>query len=188
MMNDDLNKALETLRAGGVILYPTDTVWGLGCDATNEKAVERIYAIKKRPDRKSMLILMENPALLERYVEEVPDIAWDLIEITSTPLTIVYEKGKNLAPNLLPEDGSVGVRFTKEPFTRELIGRFRKPVVSTSANISGQPAPLRFGDIAEEIVNSADYVVRYRQQDDAPATPSSIIKLGSGGKVEIIRP
>ncbi len=187
-MDDDLKNALEVLRQGGVILYPTDTIWGLGCDATNEQAVGRIYAIKKRPDTKSMLVLMENPALLERYVDDVPEIAWDLIEITTTPLTIIYEKAKNLAVNLLAEDGTVGIRFTRESFSRELISRFRRPVVSTSANISGQHAPASFRDIPEEIRNSVDYIVKYKQDDTTPRQPSSIIKLGSGGKVEIIRP
>jgi L-threonylcarbamoyladenylate synthase len=187
-MDEDLKTALDVLKKGGVILYPTDTIWGLGCDATNDQAVARIYSIKKRSDAKSMLVLMENPALLERYVEDVPEIAWDLIEITTTPLTIIYEKAKNLAVNLLAEDGSIGIRFTKESFTRELISRFRRPVVSTSANISGRQSPASFRDIPEEIRNSVDYIVKYRQDDTTPGQPSSIIRLGSGGKVEIIRP
>ncbi len=188
MNEQDLSAALETLRKGGVILYPTDTVWGIGCDATNAEAVERIYAIKRRPDHKSMLVLMENPALLDRYVEEIPEVAWDLIDITSTPLTIIYDKARNLPANLVGEDGSIGIRFTKEAFSAELIRRFRKPLVSTSANISGQPAPSLFSGIAEEILQAVDYVVEYRRDETTPVKPSSIIRLGSNGRIEILRP
>ncbi|HOI49915.1 MAG TPA: L-threonylcarbamoyladenylate synthase [Prolixibacteraceae bacterium] len=186
-MNEDLKNALDVLKRGGVILYPTDTIWGLGCDATNEAAVQRIYSIKQREDSKSMLVLMENPALLERYVNEVPDIAWDLIEVASTPLTVIYPNAKNLAKNLLAEDGSIGIRFTREEFSAELLRRFRRPLVSTSANISGQPFPATFYDISEEIKESVDYIVRFRQEETTPAQPSSIIKLGAGGQIEIIR-
>ena len=134
-----------------------------------------------------MLVLMENPALLERYVNEVPDIAWDLIEVASTPLTVIYPNAKNLAKNLLAEDGSIGIRFTREEFSAELLRRFRRPLVSTSANISGQPFPATFYDISEEIKESVDYIVRFRQEETTPAQPSSIIKLGAGGQIEIIR-
>ena len=137
-MHDDLKKAVEVLKSGGIILYPTDTIWGIGCDATNENAVKRIYEIKKREDSKSMLVLMENPALLDRYVEEVPEVAWDLVEISTTPLTVIYPGAKNLAKNLIAEDGSIGIRFTKEKFTSQLLQRLRKPLVSTSANVSGE--------------------------------------------------
>ncbi|MBP7505361.1 MAG: threonylcarbamoyl-AMP synthase [Prolixibacteraceae bacterium] len=188
-MNErDLAAALETLRRGGVILYPTDTVWGLGCDATNEKAVERIFTIKKRPDHKSMLVLMENPALLDRYVEEVPEVAWDLIEITTTPLTIIYDRARNLAPNLVGEDGSIGIRFTREAFSAELIRRFRKPLVSTSANLSGEKTPAIFSEIADTIKQAVDYVVEFRRDDPTIAKPSSILKLGRDGRLDIIRP
>jgi L-threonylcarbamoyladenylate synthase len=186
-MNEDLRKALEVLKKGGVILYPTDTIWGLGCDATNEIAVQRIFNIKQRNDSKSMLVLMENPALLDRYVCEIPEIAWDLIEVATTPLTIVYPQAKNLAKNLPAENGSIGIRFVREPFTSQLIMQFRKPLVSTSANISGQPAPLIFDEISEEIKKSVDYIVQYRQKDTVPGKPSAIIKLGTGGEVTIIR-
>lgn len=186
-MLDDLKKCLEILKEGGIILYPTDTIWGIGCDATNSEAVKRIYQIKKRQDNKSMLVLMENPALLERYIEEVPEIAWDLIEVTVTPLTVIYPKAKNLAYNLIAEDGSIGIRFTKEKFTSELLRRFRKPLVSTSANISGEKPPQFFDDISEEIKMAVDYVVEYRQDDRTASQPSSIIKLGVGGKIDIIR-
>lgn len=186
-MHDDLKKAVEILKGGGIILYPTDTIWGIGCDATNAEAVKRIYDIKKREDSKSMLVLMENAALLERYIEEVPDVAWDLIEITTTPLTVIYRNAKNLAANLIAEDGSVGIRFTKEKFTSQLLQRFRRPLVSTSANISGKKSPAFFDDISEEIKEQVDYVVNYRQDDMTPAHASSIIKLGPSGQIDIIR-
>jgi L-threonylcarbamoyladenylate synthase len=186
-MQNDINKALEVLKSGGVILYPTDTIWGLGCDATNPDAVKRIYDIKKREDSKSMLVLMGNPALLERYVDEVPDVAWDLVEITTTPLTVIYPGAKNLAANLIAEDGSIGIRFTKEDFTTRLLQRFRRPIVSTSANISGEVAPAFFDEISEEVKEQVDYIVEYRQDDITPAQPSGIIKLGPGGQIDIIR-
>lgn len=186
-MQNDIKKALEVLKSGGVILYPTDTIWGLGCDATNPDAVKRIYNIKKREDSKSMLVLMENPALLERYVEEVPDVAWDLAEISTTPLTVIYPGAKNLAANLIAADDSIGIRFTKEEFTSRLLQRFRRPIVSTSANISGEEAPTFFDEISEEVKEQVDYIVEYRQDDITPAQPSSIIKLGPGGQINIIR-
>jgi L-threonylcarbamoyladenylate synthase len=186
-MHDDIKKALDVLKKGGIILYPTDTIWGIGCDATNEDAVRKIYQIKKREDSKSMLVLMENPALLERYVDDVPEIAWDLVEVASTPLTVIYPNAKNLAKNLIAEDGSIGIRFTKEAFTTQLLQRFRRPMVSTSANISGEKSPAVFSDISEEIKKQMDYVVEYRQDDNSPAQPSSIIKLGAGGRIDIIR-
>lgn len=186
-MHNDIKNAVEVLKSGGVILYPTDTIWGIGCDATNPEAVARIYLIKKREDFKSMLVLMENPALLERYVNEVPEIAWDLVEISTTPLTVIYPGAKNLAANLISGDGSIGIRFTKEEFTTKLLQRFRRPVVSTSANISGQKSPVFFDEISEEIKNQVDYIVEYRQNDINPTQPSSIIKLWPGGRIDIIR-
>jgi len=186
-MHNDIKKAVDVLKNGGVILYPTDTIWGLGCDATNPEAVARIYQIKQREDSKSMLVLMENPALLERYVNDVPEIAWDLVEISTTPLTVIYPGAKNLAANLIAEDGSIGIRFTKEEFTTKLLQRFRRPIVSTSANISGQKSPSFFDEIPEGIKNQVDYIVEYRQDDINPAQPSSIIKLWPGGRIDIIR-
>ena len=186
-MQNDIKKAVEVLKSGGVILYPTDTIWGIGCDATNPEAVARIYQIKKREDSKSMLVLMENPALLERYVNDVPEIAWDLVEISTTPLTVIYPGAKNLAPNLIADDRSIGIRFTKEEFTTKLLQRFRRPIVSTSANISGQKSPAFFDDISEETKKQVDYIVEYRQDDINPAQPSSIIKLWPGGRIDIIR-
>ena len=186
-MHDDLKKAVEVLKSGGIILYPTDTIWGIGCDATNAEAVKRIYDIKKREDSKSILILMENPALLNRYVDEVPEVAWDLVELSTTPLTVIYPGAKNLAANLIAEDGSIGIRFTKEEFTRQLLQRFRRPIVSTSANISGEKSPAFFDEISEEIKESVDYIVEYRQDDRMPLQPSSVIKLGPGGQIDILR-
>lgn len=185
--NDDILKAVEVLRSGGIILYPTDTIWGIGCDATNPAAVQQIYEIKQRQDTKSMLVLMENPNLLNSYISEVPEIAWELIEVADSPLTIIYPGAKNLAANLLANDGSIGIRITSEAFTQQMIQRFRKPVVSTSANISGQKSPRNFGEISDEIKKSVDYIVGYRQDDLSHSNPSSIIKLGVGGQIEIIR-
>jgi L-threonylcarbamoyladenylate synthase len=184
---DDIVKAVEVLRSGGIILYPTDTIWGIGCDATNAAAVSRIYEIKKRQDTKSMLVLMENPNLLNSYISEVPEIAWELIEVADTPLTIIYPGAKNLAANLLAMDGSIGIRITNEAFTQQLIQRFRKPVVSTSANISGEISPRNFAEISEEIKKSVDFIVNFRQDDLSRSNPSGIIKLGVGGQVEVIR-
>ena len=186
--HDDLKKAVEVLRQGGVILYPTDTVWGLGCDATNPEAVKRIFQIKQREDIKSMLVLIENPNMLNSYVREVPEVAWQLIEVTDKPLTIIYPGAKNLAPNLIASDGTIGIRVTTEKFTEQLIQRFRRPIVSTSANISGKPTPRNFDGISEEIITLVDYVVQYRQDDRSESTPSSILKLGVGGEIQIIRP
>lgn len=185
---DDLKKALDVLRNGGVILYPTDTVWGLGCDATNPAAVRRIFDIKQREDAKSMLVLIENPNMLSSYVREVPEIAWQLIDVADKPLTIVYPGARNLAPNLVASDGSIGIRVTLEKFSGDLIQRYRRPVVSTSANISGQPTPRNFYEITEEIKSAVDYIVLYRQDEMAEAKPSSILKLGTRGEIEIIRP
>lgn len=186
-MNEDVKAALEVLQKGGVILYPTDTIWGIGCDACNADAVKRVYAIKNREDSKSMLVLMENAALLDRYVDEVPEVAFDLIELADKPLTIIYDGAKNLAPNLIAEDGSIGIRITSEAFTKELIRQFKRPIVSTSANISGNPSPANFSEIDPAVIASVDYVVKYRQNETAKAKPSGIIKLGKGGEVKVIR-
>ena len=187
-MHDDVKAALEVLQNGGVILYPTDTIWGIGCDACNEEAVKRIYAIKNRIDSKSMLVLLENAALLDRYIDEVPEIAFDLIEVSDKPLTIIYDGAKNLARNLIAEDGSIGIRITTEAFSSDLIRRFKRPVVSTSANISGKPSPACFAEIDQKIIEAVDYVVKYRQDDTHKAVPSGIIKLGRSGEIKIIRP
>lgn len=186
-MNDDLKKACEVMATGGLILYPTDTIWGIGCDATNEEAVRRVYELKRRSDHKAMLVLLDSEAKLNGYVSNVPDIAWDLIEVADKPLTIIYSNAKNLAPSLVGEDGSVGIRITREAFSCQLCERFRKPVVSTSANISGEPSPALFSEISEEVKKGVDYIVEYRQDDQTKAKPSSIIKLGDGGLVQVIR-
>ena len=175
------------MAAGGLILYPTDTIWGIGCDATNEEAVRRVYELKRRSDHKAMLLLMDSSAKLNYYVQEVPDVAWDLIELADSPLTVIYSGARNVAPNLLAEDGSVGIRITQEEFSHKLCERFRKPLVSTSANVSGDPSPANFSEISATIKAGVDYIVRYRQDDLSKAAPSHIIKLGAGGLVKIIR-
>lgn len=175
------------MAAGGLILYPTDTIWGIGCDATNEEAVRKVYALKRRSDHKAMLLLLDSSAKLNYYVQEVPDVAWDLIELADSPLTVIYSGARNVAPNLLAEDGSVGIRITQEEFSHKLCERFRKPLVSTSANVSGAPSPANFSEISETIKSGVDYIVRYRQEDLSKAAPSHIIKLGAGGLVKIIR-
>ena len=186
-LQEDIKQSIEVLRAGGVILYPTDTIWGLGCDATNELAVKRIYEIKKRADAKAMLTLIDNPAKLQAYVTEIPDMAWDLIELSEKPLTIIYPEAKNLALNLLAEDKSIGIRVTSEIFSKSLCERFRKPIVSTSANISGEQAPQNFGQISAEIKSAVDYIVSFKQEETTLPKPSSIIKLGAGNLIQIIR-
>ena len=183
-MKDEIKKACEVLQKGGVILYPTDTVWGIGCDATNEEAVRRVYEIKKRADSKAMLVLVDSPVKVDFYVKDVPVVAWDLIEMATRPLTIIYDGARNLAPNLRAEDGSVGIRVTNEEFSRQLCFRFRKAIVSTSANISGEPAAAVFSEISEEILNAVDYVVDYRREETGHPKPSSIIRLGAGGVVK----
>ena len=186
-MTEDIKKACEVMAAGGIILYPTDTIWGIGCDATNEKAVQRVYELKRRADNKAMLVLMDSEAKLDRYVSDVPDIAWDLISVSDKPLTIIYSSAKNLATNLLGADGSVGIRITNEEFSKKLCERFRKPLVSTSANVSGEPSPANFSEVSEVIKEGVDYIVSYRQDDMSRPKPSSIIKLDKGGVIKIIR-
>jgi L-threonylcarbamoyladenylate synthase len=185
-VDKDIEAALDVLFKGGTILYPTDTIWGIGCDATNEKAVKRIYEIKKREDKEGMLVLLGSPDRLDRYVD-VPDVAWNLIDITDKPLTIIYPGAKNLAPNLLASDGTVGIRIVKDSFCEKLIQQFKKPVVSTSANISGKKSPRIFSEISREIINSVDYVVKHRQDDLKRTKPSGIIKLGLNGEVKVVR-
>ena len=161
-MTEDIKKACEVMAAGGIILYPTDTIWGIGCDATNEKAVQRVYELKRRTDNKAMLVLMDSEAKLDRYVSDVPDIAWDLISVSD-------------------------IRITNEEFSKKLCERFRKPLVSTSANVSGEPSPANFSEVSEVIKEGVDYIVSYRQDDMSKAAPSGIIKLGAGGLVQVIR-
>ena len=175
------------MREGGVILYPTDTIWGIGCDATNEDAVRLVYEIKQRQDSKAMLVLVDSSVKVDFYVQDVPEVAWDLIDLADKPLTIIYSGARNLAANLLAEDGSVGIRVTNEDFSKRLCQQFRKAVVSTSANISGQPSPRNFSEISEEVKSAVDYIVGYCQEEMSNPKPSSIIKLDKGGVIKIIR-
>ncbi len=184
---EDLTKALDVLYNGGIILYPTDTIWGIGCDATNTEAVKRIYKLKKREDSKSMLVLINDANRIPSYIEEMPEIAWDLIDLNDKPLTIIYPGAKNLAANLIAEDKTIGIRVTNDPFCNALIKRFKRPIVSTSANISGQPSPTNFSEITDDIKNQIDYIVKHRQNEKGKAKPSSIIQLGVGGQVKVIR-
>ena len=194
---EDIQEALRVLRAGGIIVYPTDTVWGIGCDATNEEAVKRIYALKQREDSKSMIVLLDSPAKLNYYVADIPEAAWALLEVSDfsedsedsehKPLTIIYPGARNMAPNIIAEDGSVGIRITNEPFSKALCEQLRHPLVSTSANISGHPTAHWFAEIEQAILDGADYVCRFRREDDTAYEPSSIIKLNADGTFRIIR-
>lgn len=187
MDKQDVNEAVEVLRKGGVILYPTDTVWGLGCDATNVDAVKRIYSIKQRADSKAMITIVPASGWLERYVKEVPDIAWDLIDVAVEPLTIVYDQGKNLAPILYAADGSIGIRVTLDPYCVALCRRLGRPIVSTSANISGDKTPAIFSEISDTIKGSVDYIAQWRRDDKEAAKPSGVIKVSQGGIIKILR-
>ncbi|MDO4985452.1 MAG: L-threonylcarbamoyladenylate synthase [Prevotella sp.] len=188
---DDIRQAIETMRKGGVILYPTDTVWGIGCDATNAEAVKRVYEIKQREDSKALICLVDSDARMQRYFRNVPDVAWQLIDslkeaTDAKPTTLILDGAINLAPNLIAEDGSLGIRITNEPFSKELCFRFQKAIVSTSANISGEPAAQNYCDIDPRILEAVDYVCWSRRQEHKPHTPSSIIKLKENGEVTVI--
>lgn len=185
---DDLRHATDTLRRGGIIIYPTDTIWGIGCDATNPEAVSRVYALKQRDDSKALITLVSDIAMLERYVDTVPDVAYELLEAADTPLTVIYDRGIRLAPNLLAPDGSVGIRIPSDDYASRLCRMLRRPIVSTSANISGAPAPASFSEIDPSLLQAADYVAHHRRNDSAPHKASSIIKLSSSGEIKIIRP
>ena len=184
---EDIKNAIEVMKKGGVILYPTDTVWGLGCDATNAEAVAKVYQIKQRDDSKALICLVDSDVRMQRYVRNVPNVAWDIMELATKPTTVILDDAVNLAPNLIAEDGSIAMRITKEPFSRELCYRFQKPLVSTSANISGQPAASNYCDISQDLLDAVDYVCLSRRQEHKPHTPSSIIKLNKNGEVSIIR-
>ncbi len=185
---EDISRAIEVMRQGGVVLYPTDTIWGLGCDATLPEAVAKIYAIKQRADAKALISLVDSEAKINFYVPDVPDVAWDLIDCAERPLTIIYDNVRNLAPNLKAEDGSAALRLTKEEFSRELCMRMKRAVVSTSANISGAPAPRCFSDISPEILEAVDYVCTSRRDEKDNGKASSIIKLTASAEITIIRP
>jgi len=187
MLKTEIEKALTVLKNGGVILYPTDTVWGLGCDATNAEAVEKINTIKGRQADKSFIILLDNDSKLQSYVNEVPEVAYDLIEYAEHPLTIVFSGAKNLAKNVINADGSVGIRIIKHDFTQQLLQRFRKPVTSTSANLSGQPTPQSFDDIDDKIKESVDYIVDWEQNLKNNKKSSTIMKLSPSGQFSFIR-
>lgn len=183
----DIDRAVAILKKGGLILYPTDTVWGIGCDATNPEAVAKIYALKKRDDSKALITLVGSELALERTVAEVPDVAWQLIEAADSPVTIVYDRGTGVASNLLAPDGSLAVRLTREKFSAELCRRFRRPLVSTSANVSGQPAARCFSEISREVIDGVDYVCESRRGEGPSATPSMVIKISAGGQFKILR-
>lgn len=189
---DDIRAAVDVLRSGGIIVYPTDTVWGIGCDATSSEAVRRIFALKQRADAKALITLVGSLAQLERTVDCIPEVAYQLIEYSERPVTIVYDHpdpAACIAPELLAEDGTIGVRVTTEPFSRALCEAFRKPLVSTSANISGQPAPATYTEISSKILEGADYVCLTRRDESASTNkPSSVIRLSEGGLFKIIRP
>jgi L-threonylcarbamoyladenylate synthase len=186
---EDLQRALQVLRSGGVILYPTDTVWGIGCDATNAEAVARVYEIKRRVDSKAMLVLVDGAGKLQGYMDKVPETAWMLLEANEgqRPMTIIYPHARNLATNLLAEDGSVGIRITTELFSKALCEQLRRPIVSTSANFSGEPAAKTFSDISEDLKAAVDYVCAYRRNDHTTHQPSSIIKIDEKERITIIR-
>lgn len=183
----DIENAVKVLRQGGIILYPTDTIWGIGCDATNPQAVEKVYKIKQREDSKALICLVDSDSRIQRYVRDVPDVAWDIMELATKPTTVILDGATGLAPNLYAEDGSVGIRITREEFSKQLCYRFQKPIVSTSANISGEPSARTFKEISQEIIDSVDYVCSFRRGDKTKTQPSSIIKLSKNGEVEIIR-
>ncbi len=187
ILDRELTNALAALHSGGTILYPTDTVWGIGCDCTNERAVDKIFKIKKRDSSKSLVLLVDNDARLLRYVKTVPEIAWELMQFSDKPLTIVYPEGKNVAKNMIGPDKSIAIRITSDIFCKSLIRSFDNGLVSTSANISGNASPENFSDIDEEIISAVDYVVDLRQEEKTPASPSSIIKVGLKGEIQIIR-
>lgn len=186
----DLQQALQVLRQGGIILYPTDTVWGIGCDATNPEAVAKIYALKQREDSKSMLVLLDAPGKLQGYISEIPSVAWDLLAASEgqRPMTLIYPVAKNLATNLIASDGSIGIRITSEPFSHALCEQLHHPIVSTSANISGQPTAKTYRQISADIIEGVDYVCHYRRDDEEEKQPSSIIKIGLHSEIQIIRP
>ena len=184
---DDIKKAVEVMKNGGVILYPTDTVWGIGCDATNAEAVAKVYKIKQRDDSKALICLVDSDARLQRYVRNAPEVAWNVMELATKPTTVIFDEAVNLAHNLIAEDGSIAMRITNEEFSKELCYRFQKPIVSTSANISGQTAAQNYCDISEELLNAVDYVCFSRRQEHKPHTPSSIIKIKNNGEIDIIR-
>lgn len=185
-INEEINNALNVLKRGGIILYPTDTVWGIGCDSTNADAIDKIYALKKRQENKALICLVSDFKMLNQYVEEVPEVAYDILKYAAKPTTIVYDKPIRIAENLVGEDNTLGIRVTKDDFCNRLIRKLKKPLVSTSANISGEKTPENFAQISPAILKGVDYVVNLQQSNKA-AKPSAIIKLSNDGKVKVIR-
>ena len=185
--DEDIKECLITLREGGIILYPTDTIWGLGCDPSNDAAISRIFKIKSRGENKSLIILADGIPMIERYVTEIPEIIYELAEVSDTPLTIIYPEGKNLAAGVYGDDRSVAIRICHDEFCRELISRFRKPIVSTSANLSGNVSPANFSEIEKNVKEKVDYVVNYRQNDRSKSIASPVIKVNHNGTIKIIR-
>ena len=188
MIESEIKITADIISAGGIVLYPTDTIWGIGCDATNPESIQKIHHIKQRTDSKSMLVLVNSISMLEDYLETVPSLALDIIEEAEKPSTIIYPGARNLAANLLAPDGSVGIRLTSDPFCRKLIENTGLPIVSTSANISGDPSPDTFLEISTFIREQVDYVVKWRQDDTVPSTPSAILKLEMDGTITTLRP
>ncbi|MDA3881654.1 MAG: L-threonylcarbamoyladenylate synthase [Bacteroidales bacterium] len=186
-MKQDIEKSLHILKSGGTLCYPTDTIWGIGCDATNEEAVNKIFSIKNRNAPVPLIILVDSDAMVERYVQDPPEIAFDIIELSQKPITVIFEKGINLPSNVIGADGSIGIRVCKEPFVQELIQKFRRPIISTSANIHGEPAPDYYDEISEEILSGVDYIVTYRQDDRTAFSASSIVKINNNAECTIIR-
>jgi len=184
---EDLKESLKVLKEEGIILYPTDTIWGLGCDATSPSAVAKIFKIKSRQESSSLIILVNGLSMLERYVKEIPQVAYHLTSVSDSPLTIIYPGGRNLAEAAYAGDGSVGIRICNDDFCNELISRFRKPIVSTSANKTGEPPPSNFSEINKSVINSADYAVRYRQEDKRKYSASPVIKVERNGVFKILR-
>lgn len=184
---DDITQITQILQRGGAMLYPTDTLWGLGCDATNEAAVAKIFALKQRSDAKSLIVLVDGEEMLAQYVREVPPIAWDIVRIANVPQTIIYPQGVGLAGNVCATNGSVAIRIAHHRFCQEIIRRLRKPLVSTSANLSGSPAPTRFEEVDMAICSGVDVVVSRQWEGQPTRKPSSIIRLEVDGRVEVIR-
>jgi L-threonylcarbamoyladenylate synthase len=186
-MQKDIKQAVETLRKGGTLIYPTDTIWALGCDATNAQAVDTVFKIKNRKESKSPIVLVSDIGMLQNYIQELPEVAWDLIEYADKPLTLIFDEARNLAPNVIANDGSIAIRVVKDEFARQLIERFHKPIVSTSANISGEPHPNFFDEISEEVKTAVDYIVSWGQEDRTPRDSSSIMKIKNNGEFKLIR-
>ncbi len=186
-MHKDIVSCIEVLRRGGTIIYPTDTIWGIGCDATNEEAVKKVFSFKKRDDSKSMLILVDKISRIYNYIDVIPEKAIQLINKADKPLTVIFQGAKNLAKNLVNKDGSVGIRVTKDKFCKELILNFNKPIVSTSANESGKTHPRIFSEIDKNLLTKVDYIVNWKQNETKPFNPSSIIKVNLNGEIELIR-